>query len=406
MHKSRLEAFSDGVIAIIITIMVLEMKVPHGTHVADIRPLWPVFLSYVLSFVNVGIYWNNHHHLFQATKEVTGGVLWANLHLLFWLSLFPFVTGWMGENHFAPVPTALYGAVLLLAGIAYWILVRAILNTEGPQSTLAAAVGGDFKGNLSLLLYAIAIPSAFIHQWIAGALYVFVALMWLIPDPRIERRMGGNMGSMMFLLLAVSLFALPVTAVAQRTPVLPRDEAARDAEFFVFRARLQRAVAEHDTAEIMRVVAPDILNSFGGDGGRDEFREHWGLAQPDQSRLWGVLGFVLALGGGFLDDTTFYAPYTMKDTPGDGFETLAVLGQNVMVRAEPAAGSTAIDTISFEAVTKWREKASTDQWEPVRTNKGRMGWVAQRYLRSPIDHRAGFVRRHGRWLLRGLVAGD
>jgi uncharacterized membrane protein len=194
MHKSRLEAFSDGVIAIIITIMVLEMKVPHGTHVADIRPLWPVFLSYVLSFVNVGIYWNNHHHLFQATKEVTGGVLWANLHLLFWLSLFPFVTGWMGENHFAPVPTALYGAVLLLAGIAYWILVRAILNTEGPQSTLAAAVGGDFKGNLSLLLYAIAIPSAFIHQWIAGALYVFVALMWLIPDPRIERRMGGKHG--------------------------------------------------------------------------------------------------------------------------------------------------------------------------------------------------------------------
>jgi hypothetical protein len=208
------------------------------------------------------------------------------------------------------------------------------------------------------------------------------------------------------LLFLAGISVQPIEAAAQRTAVLPRDEAARDPEFFVFRARLQRAVAEHDTAEIMRVVDAGILNSFGGDGGRNEFREHWNLAQPGQSRLWGVLGFVLALGGAFLDDTTFYAPYTMKDTPGDGFETLAVLGHNVMVRAEPAAGSTPIDTISFEVVTKWREKPSTNGWEPVRTSRGRTGWVAQRYLRSPIDHRAGFVRRQGRWLLRTLVAGD
>jgi len=186
--KGRLEAFSDGVIAIIITIMVLELKVPHGTRLADLSPLWPVFLSYVLSFVFVGIYWNNHHHLFQAAKHVAGGVLWANLHLLFWLSLFPFVTGWMGENHFASVPLALYGVVLLMAAIAYLILVRALLKTEGPGSTLAAALGRDFKGKISLVFYALGIPVAFIRPWMAGVLYVSVALIWLIPDSRIERR--------------------------------------------------------------------------------------------------------------------------------------------------------------------------------------------------------------------------
>jgi uncharacterized membrane protein len=186
--KGRLEAFSDGVIAIIITIMVLEMKVPHGTRLADLRPLWPVFLSYVLSFVYVGIYWNNHHHLFQAAKHVAGGVLWANLHLLFWLSLFPFVTGWMGENHFASVPIALYGVVLLMAAIAYLILVRALLKTEGPNSTLAAALGRDYKGKISLVFYILGIPAAFIRPWLAGVMYVTVALIWLIPDTRIESR--------------------------------------------------------------------------------------------------------------------------------------------------------------------------------------------------------------------------
>jgi uncharacterized membrane protein len=190
--KGRLEAFSDGVIAIIITIMVLELKVPHGTELASLRPLWPVFLSYVLSFVNLGIYWNNHHHMTHVTERVSGKVLWANLHLLFWLSLFPFVTGWMGENHFAPAPTALYGVVMLLAAIAYWILLRAILAVQGPHSLLAAAVGRDFKGKLSPLLYLIAIPSAFIREWIAGGLYVIVALMWLIPDRRIERRLSSS----------------------------------------------------------------------------------------------------------------------------------------------------------------------------------------------------------------------
>ena len=186
MGKGRLEAFSDGVIAIIITIMVLEMKVPHGTRLADLRPLWPVFLSYVLSFVYVGIYWNNHHHLFQATKHVAGGVLWANLHLLFWLSLMPFVTGWMGENHFMPLPTALYGAVLLFAGVAYYILEQTIIRSQGPNSKLAAAVGTDRKGIASVVLYAIAIPLAFVNQLISDAIYVLVALMWLIPDRRIE----------------------------------------------------------------------------------------------------------------------------------------------------------------------------------------------------------------------------
>jgi uncharacterized membrane protein len=190
--KNRLEAFSDGVLAIIITIMVLEMKVPHGEDLMALQPLLPVFLSYVLSFVYVGIYWNNHHHMLHATKRVSGGVLWANLHLLFWLSLFPFITGWMGENHFAPVPTALYGFVLLMAGTAYTILARAIIATEGKNSLLAKAIGKDHKGNLSLLLYAMAIPLAFVSQWIAQALYVAVALIWLVPDARIERVMAAG----------------------------------------------------------------------------------------------------------------------------------------------------------------------------------------------------------------------
>jgi len=194
MSKGRLEAFSDGVIAIIITIMVLEMKAPHGTGLEALRPLWPVFLSYVLSFVYVAIYWNNHHHMLHVTERVSGNVLWANTHLLFWLSLIPFATAWMGENHFAPAPTALYGVVLLMAGIAYLILVRAILAVEGRHSILATAIGDDFKGRVSLLLLVVAIPSAFIHQWIAGALYVMVALMWLIPDRRIERLVSTHQG--------------------------------------------------------------------------------------------------------------------------------------------------------------------------------------------------------------------
>jgi uncharacterized membrane protein len=192
MGKTRLEAFSDGVLAIIITIMVLEMKVPHGEELTTLEPLVPVFLSYVLSFVYVGIYWSNHHHLLHAVKRVTGGVLWANLHLLFWLSLFPFVTGWMGENHFAPLPTALYGVVLLMAGTSYWILQRALIAGEGAGSLLARATGKDFKGNLSLLIYAVAIALAFYDQWISQACYVFVALLWLVPDPRIEKAMNSG----------------------------------------------------------------------------------------------------------------------------------------------------------------------------------------------------------------------
>lgn len=187
MGTGRLEAFSDGVLAIIITIMVLELKVPHRADLAALWPLLPVFLSYLLSFVYVGIYWNNHHHMLHAAKRVNGAILWANLHLLFWLSLIPFVTGWMGENHFAPAPSALYGVVLLMAAIAYWILQRTIMAEHGRDSVLAIAVGSDLKGKLSPLLYLIAIPAAFWHQWIAGALYVLVALMWLIPDRRIER---------------------------------------------------------------------------------------------------------------------------------------------------------------------------------------------------------------------------
>jgi len=186
MSKARLEAFSDGVIAILITIMVLELKVPHGTDRAALEPLLPVFLTYVLSFVFLGIYWNNHHHMFHAVARVSGPILWANLHLLFWLSLVPFVTGWMGENHFAPLPTAVYGAVLLLAGVAYLILQRTIIAHQGPNSVLAAAVGEDVKGRTSALLYAAAIPLAFFHEWIADVIYVLVALMWLVPDRRIE----------------------------------------------------------------------------------------------------------------------------------------------------------------------------------------------------------------------------
>lgn len=187
MGKNRLEAFSDGVIAILITIMVLEMKVPHGTNLPALLPLLPVFLSYLLSFVYLGIYWNNHHHLLHATERVDGSILWANLHLLFWLSLIPFVTGWMGENHFAPVPMALYGVVLLMSALAYWILQRMIVANHGHDSFLAKAIGKDLKGNLSPLLYTLAIPLAFFEQWIAGGLYVLVALIWLIPDRRIER---------------------------------------------------------------------------------------------------------------------------------------------------------------------------------------------------------------------------
>jgi uncharacterized membrane protein len=187
MGKSRLVAFSDGVIAVIITIMVLELKVPRGTGVEALRPLVPIFASYVLSYVNVGIYWNNHHHMLHVTHQVDGGVLWANLHLLFWLSLIPFTTAWMGENHFAAVPSAVYGVVLLMAAIAYFILQRAIIRREGPDSLLARAVGGDLKGKISPLAYLLAIPLAFVNRWLSGALYVAVAVMWLVPDRRIER---------------------------------------------------------------------------------------------------------------------------------------------------------------------------------------------------------------------------
>jgi uncharacterized membrane protein len=188
--KNRLEAFSDGVLAIIITIMVLELKVPHGETLSALEPLLPVFLSYVLSFVYIGIYWNNHHHLLHTVHRISGGVLWANLFLLFCLSLLPFVTGWMGENHFAAVPTALYGGVLILAAMAYWVLVRAIIAVEGKDSLLARAIGRDIKGNLSVVIYGAAIATAFLDQWIAQALYVVVALMWLVPDRRIERALA------------------------------------------------------------------------------------------------------------------------------------------------------------------------------------------------------------------------
>ncbi len=187
MSKGRLEAFSDGVIAIIITIMVLELKVPRGADFVALRPLIPVILSYVLSFIFLGIYWNNHHHLLQAVQHVNGRILWANLHLLFWLSLTPFVTAWMGQNHFAAWPVALYGTVLLLAGFAYFILTRVLIAHHGEGSALAAALGRDFKGKASLVFYAVAIPLSFVNSWFAGALYVLVAVMWLIPDRRIEK---------------------------------------------------------------------------------------------------------------------------------------------------------------------------------------------------------------------------
>src|SRR5918995_427167 len=190
MSARRIEAFSDAVLAIVITIMVLEMKVPHGAEVAALGPLIPVFLSYVLSFVFLAIYWNNHHHLLHVTTRVSGTILWANMHLLFWLSLVPFVTGWMGENHFSAVPTALYGVILLLAGIAYLMLQHAILVQEGPDSILAAALGHDWKGRFSPLIYGIAVAGAFLHPGIAGTLYVLAAVLWLIPDRRIERSLA------------------------------------------------------------------------------------------------------------------------------------------------------------------------------------------------------------------------
>jgi uncharacterized membrane protein len=192
MGKTRLEAFSDGVIAILITIMVLELKVPHGEHLSALLPLWPVFLSYVLSFVYLGIYWNNHHHMLHACQRVTGGILWANLHLLFWLSLVPFVTGWMGENHFGPVPTAIYGVVLLMAAIAYYILQTLIISVQGPASPLRQAIGSDWKGKLSPVLYVVAIGVSFVVPGVALGLYGLVALIWLVPDRRIERQYGQS----------------------------------------------------------------------------------------------------------------------------------------------------------------------------------------------------------------------
>jgi uncharacterized membrane protein len=186
MGTARLEAFSDGVIAILITIMVLELRLPHGTDWNALRPLLPVFLTYILSFILLGIYWTNHHHMLQATDEIRGGVLWANLHLLFWLSLVPFVTGWMGENHSAPVPTAVFGAVFLMSGVAYTILQSSIVACHGHNTKLKEAIGSDIKGKLSVVMYATAIPLAFVNQWISDALYVAVALIWLVPDRRIE----------------------------------------------------------------------------------------------------------------------------------------------------------------------------------------------------------------------------
>ena len=194
MNTERLSAFSDGVIAILITIMVLELKVPHGTDLAALSGLLPIFLTYVLSFIVLAIYWNNHHHMFYLTDRVTGGILWANLHLLFWLSLLPFVTGWMGENHFASLPTALYGVVLMMSGVAYYILELTIVRSQGAGSKLEAAVGNDAKGKISVLLYAIAIPLAFVHQLLSDAIYVLVALWWLVPDRRIESLFNETAG--------------------------------------------------------------------------------------------------------------------------------------------------------------------------------------------------------------------
>jgi uncharacterized membrane protein len=187
MSKGRLEAFSDGVFAILITIMVLELKIPHGADWNAVAPLLPVFLTYVLSYVYLGIYWNNHHHMLHATERASGGMLWANLHLLFWLSLVPFVTGWMGENHFTPLPTAAYGVVLLFSGLSYTLLQTVIVRQQGPQSKLAIAVGKDKKGKASMVLYLAAIPLAFVNEWISDAIYVAVAALWFVPDRRIEQ---------------------------------------------------------------------------------------------------------------------------------------------------------------------------------------------------------------------------
>jgi uncharacterized membrane protein len=192
MGKNRLEAFSDGVIAIIITIMVLEMKVPHGEGIETLVPVIPVFLSYVLSFVYLGIYWNNHHHMLHASQQVTGPMLWANLHLLFWLSLIPFATGWMGENHFAAAPSALYGVVLLMAAVAYLKLQQLIIASQGPDSILKKAIGGDWKGKISPVVYLCGIVSTFLWPWVAQVLYVPVALMWLVPDRRIEKTLHSD----------------------------------------------------------------------------------------------------------------------------------------------------------------------------------------------------------------------
>ena len=188
MTSTRLEAFSDAVIAILMTIMVLELKIPHGTDLEALAPLLPIFLTYVLSFINLGIYWNNHHHMLHTTEKVAGGIMWANMHLLFWLSLFPFATGWMGENHFAPIPTAAYGVVLFMAAVAYYILQRTIIAHQGRGSLLASAIGKDWKGKLSPALYLAPIILSFVNPWVASAVYVAVALMWLIPDKPIEQR--------------------------------------------------------------------------------------------------------------------------------------------------------------------------------------------------------------------------
>lgn len=196
MQKNRLEAFSDGVLAIIITIMVLELKVPHGEGLEALYPLAPVFLSYVLSFLYVGIYWNNHHHMLHTAKHVSGLVLWANLHLLFWLSLFPFVTGWMGENHFASLPSALYGVVLFMAAIAYWMLTKAIIAADGTDSLLAKAIGKNHKEIGSLIAYALAIPLAFLTPWLAQMIYVGAALVWFVPDKRVEKVLAGHSSRM------------------------------------------------------------------------------------------------------------------------------------------------------------------------------------------------------------------
>jgi hypothetical protein len=227
---------------------------------------------------------------------------------------------------------------------------------------------------------------------------------------QVTMRDSWRIPRLLSLLLSGALLVVPEITLAQRSPVLPVDEAVQDPEFFLFRARVQAALARQDTLELLRIIAPDILNSLGGDGGREEFRRTWSLTQPQRSQLWAALGLVLALGGRFDGDTTFYAPYTYRGTPGDGFETLAVLGRNVLVRVQPSGSAAAVDTVSFEAVGRWREGhrafPAAHGWEPVRTSKGRAGWVLERDLRSPIDYRAGFVRRDGQWWLDAFVAGD